>query len=89
MAAEVSGLDCGAGNGKHPEEGHRKAAAGAAKRASKKDELPGSRAVPSGGGYTLGEQGERVNDCISGSYSLAVWPQGRKSTFLRPCPHSL
>lgn len=47
MALEVSGLDCGAGNGKHPEEGHGEAASGAAKHASKSDEFPGSRAVPS------------------------------------------
>lgn len=39
---EVSGLDCGAGNGKDPEEGRGEAAAGAAKQASKNDEFPGA-----------------------------------------------
>lgn len=48
MALEVLGLDCGAGNGKSPEEGHSKAASGASKHASKNDELPASRVVPSG-----------------------------------------
>lgn len=42
MALEVSGLDCGAGNGKDPEEGRGEAAAGAAKQASKNDEFPGA-----------------------------------------------